>query len=110
MEGGQGESGGAAREADGIRGTCELAENLAGRQRRIGGGEDDLAGQSGGFEALGVVDEREAFAVAGVAGGHVGDQERPVEAEELEHLKERGRAGANFLHGDDIESADDLRD
>ena len=71
-------------------------------------GDDEFAGQPGGPQAAGVVDEGEAFVVAEVAFGDVGDQERPVVAQALHHGEEARGAAAEFLDGDDVEAADTI--
>src|SRR3954447_25276631 len=77
VQGGEGEAGGVAGEADRVGGAGELVESVGRHPGRSGCG-DEFAGQSGGVEASGVVEEGEAFVVAEVAFGDVAGEEGPV--------------------------------
>lgn len=90
-------------EAGGVRGAGELALRVIPDR-----GQHDLPDQARRLNPCGVVQEGEAFAVAGGSFSDVGDDDLPVWAEAGQEPFEGRGVAAGLLDGDDVEPGDHL--
>ena len=105
------EGGGAGAEADGVGRARELAlQRISPDLLEPLLGHHQLAGQAGGLEPRGVVEEGHALVVARGALSHVRHQEGPVVAEPAHQVAQRAQVALDLLEGDDIEAPQDLAD
>jgi hypothetical protein len=75
------------------------------------GGQDELAGESGSLDATTVVNVCQALGVSRLPGSDVAEHQPPIRPKKL--VQEQAQAGAiaaDFLDGDQVESAHDLGD
>ena len=98
MHGGEGEFRPSPSEAGGVRGADELALRVLPNR-----GQHDLPDQAGGLDPGDVVEEREAFTVAGGSFGDVRDDDLPERAQGRHEPLQGHGVAAGLLDGDDVE-------
>jgi hypothetical protein len=101
MGGGEGELDPGPGEASGVRGAGELALRVIPDRW-----QHDLPHQARGLDPGAVIQEGEAFAVAGGPLGRIRNDDPPVRAQAGQQPLQGCRLAAGLLHGDDIEPGD----